>query len=152
VTGIANRRHFLSEAGAAFRETAPITAIMLDIDHFKQINDRYGHLVGDAVIAEVGARLQSALREGDLVGRYGGEEFAVVVAASPERAEQLADRLCAVVSGTPVLTAAGPVRVTVSVGAARRRSGDTDLDVVLGRADQALYQAKESGRNRVQLA
>jgi diguanylate cyclase (GGDEF)-like protein len=152
VTGIANRRHFLHEAGAAFRETAPITAIMLDIDHFKQVNDRYGHLVGDAVIAEVGARLQSALREGDLVGRYGGEEFAVVVAASPARAEQLAERLCAVVAATPVETAAGPVPVTVSVGAARRRSGDADLDVVLGRADQALYQAKESGRNRVKLA
>jgi diguanylate cyclase (GGDEF)-like protein len=152
MTGIANRRHFLHEAGAAFRETATITAIMLDIDHFKRINDRYGHLVGDAVIAEVGARLRSTLRDGDLVGRYGGEEFAVVVAAEPSHAAELAQRLCAAVAASPVITTAGPVPVTVSVGAARRRSEDSDLGVVLGRADQALYHAKESGRNRVEVA
>jgi diguanylate cyclase (GGDEF)-like protein len=156
MTGVPNRRHFLALADTAFAAatpgTQPLTALMLDIDHFKQINDRYGHLVGDAVIEEIGARLRSALREGDLVGRYGGEEFAVVVTAEPDRADELAQRLLRVIAATPVLTSVGPIDVTVSVGASRHRVSDADLGVLLGRADEALYTAKATGRNRVATA
>jgi diguanylate cyclase (GGDEF)-like protein len=160
MTGVANRRHFLDLADQAFLEGAagrrsvarPITAIMLDIDHFKRVNDTYGHLVGDTVIQEVGARLRSAVREGDLVGRYGGEEFAVLVVAEPDRADDLAQRLLDVVAASPVETSAGPLTITVSVGKARRRDGDVDLGALLGRADEALYRAKSRGRNRIEAA
>jgi len=163
LTGVPNRRHFLDLADRAFAGAEPadhpapaadapirsLTAMMLDIDHFKRVNDTYGHLVGDEVIREVGARLRAAIRDGDMLGRYGGEEFVIIVAAEPNYADGLAERLRKVVAATPVITAAGPLSVTVSIGTARRRYGDADLSVLMHRADQALYQAKERGRNRV---
>ena len=156
MTGVANRRHFLALADGAMSDAGssdgPITAIMLDIDHFKRVNDTYGHLVGDTVIQEVGARLRNAIRDGDLLGRYGGEEFALVVTAGGQHAEELAQRLLDVVRRTPIETAAGPLHVTVSVGMAHSADTDTDLGALLGRADEALYQAKQTGRNRLALA
>jgi diguanylate cyclase (GGDEF)-like protein len=150
MTSVPNRRHFLSLAGEAVADgDRQLTAIMLDIDHFKQVNDSYGHLVGDTVIEEVGARLRSVIRDGDLLGRYGGEEFAVVVTAGPQRAEYVAARLLEVVNREPIQTTAGPLRVTVSVGYSHRIDTDSDLGSLLGRADQALYRAKQDGRNRV---
>ncbi|MEU4235951.1 diguanylate cyclase [Actinoplanes sp. NPDC026619] len=156
LTGLFNRNHFFAEADrlllAARRRQEPIATIMVDIDHFKRINDTYGHPVGDEVIRTVASRLRDALGEGDVVGRYGGEEFAVVTPELASPAASLAERLHLVVSGTPVDTAVGALTVTISVGLANLRDGDVDLRQLLARADGALYQAKHTGRNRVCVA
>jgi diguanylate cyclase (GGDEF)-like protein len=149
LTGVSTRRRFLELAGATFDAGAEATALMLDIDHFKQVNDTYGHLVGDAVIREVARRIRGAIRDGDLLGRYGGEEFGALLAAGMDDTAELARRMRAAVGGTPVDTDAGPVLVTVSIGIAARHPGDTDLGTLLGRADRAMYQAKRAGRDRV---
>jgi len=153
LTGLFNRRHFfelaLRELALSRRRSGPLTAVMLDIDHFKQINDRHGHPVGDQVIATVAQRLAATVRGTDVLGRYGGEEFAVLLPDTGDDGSGiLAERLRAAVGDRPVETDAGPLTVTVSVGVASR---DTDMSVaeLLGRADRALYQAKEGGRNRV---
>jgi diguanylate cyclase (GGDEF)-like protein len=156
MTGVSNRRHFLTLAAEAFTRLRangqPFTAMMLDIDHFKQVNDTYGHLVGDTVIEEVGARLRSVTRNGDLLGRYGGEEFALLLTADPGHAEEAAERLLNAVRRTPIETAAGPLQLTVSIGMAHGAHGDSDLGALLARADDALYRAKQGGRNRAAAA
>jgi diguanylate cyclase (GGDEF)-like protein len=153
LTGIANRRHFFDIAGrevavARRRETA-LAAVMLDIDHFKRINDTYGHQVGDDVICGVVDRLRSQSRDTDLLARYGGEEFVLLLPDAGSQAVETAERLRAEVAGIPVETRDGPVDVTISVGVAYLRPDDNGLDTLLGRADECLYSAKESGRNRV---
>ncbi|MBB2941193.1 diguanylate cyclase (GGDEF)-like protein [Actinoplanes lutulentus] len=153
LTGQHNRRHFYAIAGAlvntAARHERQLAAAMLDIDKFKNINDTYGHGVGDEVIRTVAARVRSKLRSSDVLGRYGGEEFAVVLPDHEGQAAELAERVREVVGASPVMTQAGPVSVTISVGLARLEPGDASLDELLARADHALYRAKESGRNRV---
>jgi len=152
LTGIYNRRRFFELASHGFTAARmhhrPLAAIMIDIDHFKQINDRYGHLVGDEVIREITRRLLGAMRESDLVGRYGGEEFSLIIDVDTDTGE-LAERLRTTVAATPVATECGPLAATVSVGVAHLRPDDPDLDTLLARADAALYQAKRQGRNRV---
>ncbi|GAA2642553.1 hypothetical protein Adu01nite_24980 [Paractinoplanes durhamensis] len=154
LTGLYNRNHFFAEAGRqvslARQYGQPVAAIMVDIDHFKRINDTYGHPVGDEVIRIVAARLRDALGEGDVLGRYGGEEFAVVTVQMP--AVDLAERLHSLVSGEQVPTAVGPLPVTISVGLAHGDGTEPDLRQLLSRADRALYQAKHSGRDRVCVA
>ncbi|MFI5953342.1 diguanylate cyclase [Cryptosporangium sp. NPDC051539] len=148
LTGAANRRYFYETGAEMLEAGGPIAAIMVDIDHFKQVNDRYGHGAGDTVIAEVAARLKSVLGPDDLLGRYGGEEFAVLLdGADEERAERVARRLHAAVGDAPVETDSGPLPVTVSVGV--RCGPADDLGVLLGAADEALYSAKRAGRDRV---
>jgi diguanylate cyclase (GGDEF)-like protein len=122
---------------------------MLDIDKFKSINDTYGHGAGDEVIREVAARVRAGIRHSDVLGRYGGEEFAVVLPDHDGAAADLAERMRRAVADEPVPTRAGPLRVTISVGLAHLQPSDTGLDQMLARADHALYRAKESGRNRV---
>jgi diguanylate cyclase (GGDEF)-like protein len=122
---------------------------MLDIDHFKRINDTFGHPVGDEVIRVVAERLRDTIADTDVLGRYGGEEFALVTPQGGTSAAGLAERLRHVVSGDPVPTAAGPLPVTISVGLALIDDGGQDLRQLLSRADGALYQAKQSGRDRV---
>ncbi|WP_307834548.1 diguanylate cyclase [Paractinoplanes lichenicola] len=158
LTGQHNRRHFYAIAGAlveaAARGGRSLAAVMLDIDKFKGINDTYGHGVGDEVIREVATRIRTSIRQSDVLGRYGGEEFAVVLpdhAADDAAPADLAERMRVAVAETPVPTRAGPIPVTISVGVAPLAAGDS-LDQVLARADHALYRAKETGRNRVVLA
>ncbi|HEV7962532.1 MAG TPA: sensor domain-containing diguanylate cyclase, partial [Actinoplanes sp.] len=153
LTGLYNRNHFFAEAERQLRiARQQIAAVMVDIDHFKRINDTYGHPVGDEVIRLVAGRLRDAVRDSDVLGRYGGEEFALVTPHAGASAAELAERLRQAVSGDPVPTAAGPLPVTISVGLAHPRGGEQDLRQLLTRADEALYQAKQTGRDRVCIA
>jgi eukaryotic-like serine/threonine-protein kinase len=153
LTGIYNRRHFMElaarELAAAQRHRRPVAAIMLDIDHFKNVNDSYGHAAGDEVIRVVADRLTGGLRREDLLGRYGGEEFALLVRNDEIGAVALAERLRLSVQDAVVLTPDGPLHVTISVGVSMCLASDTSPEQVLARADAALYAAKQDGRNRV---
>jgi len=162
LTGVLNRRALL-EACAAQLAVAGRTGgakpkamvlMMIDVDHFKPVNDRFGHQTGDAVLREVVARMQHALGGNGLLGRYGGEEFVVLLPdAAPAEAAELASRLHASARGgfaaDSALAAVG--NVTVSIGVALHRPG-TGIDDMLGRADEALYRAKAQGRDRVVVA
>jgi diguanylate cyclase (GGDEF)-like protein len=161
LTGLANRRHFdvcmaaLPEGGAAdSRDPSRCAAIYsIDVDHFKKINDTYGHAAGDQVLVELADRLRKALRETDLIVRMGGEELLIYVASMP-RADinRFARRTLALANSAPVETGAGPVPVTVSLGVVRlplKAGADrVPLDRVLKLVDLALYRAKAGGRNR----
>lgn len=151
LTGLATRHHFWQLAerqlSSAARYLRPLAAMMLDIDHFKEVNDTHGHAAGDAVLADVASRMRAVVREADIIGRYGGEEFALVLPETAN-ASAFAERLRAAVAGRPVVTDGATVPVTISVGVSSLRAGD-DLDALLGRADAALYQSKADGRNRV---
>jgi len=121
---------------------------MLDIDHFKSVNDRYGHAVGDATLQAFAQRVREQLRSSDQCARYGGEEFAVLLPdATRDKALEIAERLRAAVASQPLL-AEPRVDNTVSVGVAWMAEGDSAAEL-LRRADAALYEAKRSGRNRV---
>ena len=121
---------------------------MVDLDPFKDVNDRYGHLVGDQVLAEAAARAQRALRSGDCIGRYGGEEFLVVLPhCLLEQAVDVAERVRSGIGSAPFATTAGDIELTVSIGLASVRPGWGVVEVI-DRADHALYRAKEAGRNR----
>ena len=156
LTEVYNRRHFMELAGrelaAARRHDRPLAAIMLDIDHFKRVNDTYGHATGDRVITVVAARLTGSIRTEDLLGRYGGEEFALLVLDDQAGAADLAERLRRAVEAEPVPTDDGPVPVTISVGVSARIPADATPDSIFARADGALYRAKQNGRNQVALA
>jgi len=155
LTGLLNRRGFDERLRRLLKRGAlrpPLLAV-LDVDHFKRINDTHGHAVGDAVLSGVGARLHEALRPLDLAVRLGGEEFAVIW-LNPEAGGEmrLGERLRAVIGGQPFETAAGALTVTVSVGVAPAVGPDEAPEVLFSRADAALYEAKRGGRDRVVLA
>ncbi|GID92654.1 diguanylate cyclase [Amorphoplanes digitatis] len=153
LTGVANRRRFFELAErsltVARAKDGPVTALMVDIDHFKRINDAYGHQTGDDVIKGVVGRLLVGLPTEGLVARYGGEEFAVLLPGIDTSGPDLAEELRAVVGGSPIDTRSGPIPVTISIGLARLRTEDATPDTLLGRADAGLYEAKQAGRNRV---
>jgi diguanylate cyclase (GGDEF)-like protein/PAS domain S-box-containing protein len=157
LTGLLNRRSFSDAAERELkrhvRYERPLSVIMIDIDHFKRVNDTYGHAVGDLVISAVVERCRRCVRDVDLVARLGGEEFAVLAPeTSGANAAILAERLRAVACSAPVATPAGLVEVTVSLGVASlRESGGDTLGAMLERADVGLYAAKRGGRNRVVL-
>ncbi|BCJ56086.1 hypothetical protein Asp14428_75610 [Actinoplanes sp. NBRC 14428] len=154
LTGLFNRRHFFHLAtrylSARQRNPEPHAVAMIDIDHFKRVNDTYGHAVGDDVIREVAYRLERACREADVLCRYGGEEFAILLqTCRPEAARAAAARVHAAVTETPVPTGAGPLEITISVGLAVADDRTEDLQTLLNHADAALYDAKRAGRDRV---
>jgi len=154
LTGLSNRHAFMQRAQellkTAERFEQPCTLLMLDIDHFKQINDTHGHQVGDKVLATLGELLRKELREVDIIGRLGGEEFAALLPKSDQiEAARVAERLRASVEAMPQPCAGGaPLRMTLSIGLASRHPAEP-LEGLLGRADTALYKAKSAGRNRV---
>jgi two-component system cell cycle response regulator len=157
LTGLWNRAAVLDrldrELARAGREGHPVGVLLADVDHFKRINDSLGHLIGDAVLRQTALRLLDALRPYDAVGRYGGEEFLVVLpGCSGATAAALAERLCERVAEGTVECDSLPIGVTISVGvAARERASGSDAADLLRAADGALYRAKGAGRNRVVL-
>jgi diguanylate cyclase (GGDEF)-like protein len=157
LTGLANRRMLHAtlarEVERAHRFGRPLGLLMLDVDHFKALNDRYGHQFGDTVLADLGARISSALREVDLVARYGGEEFAVVLPETGvDGVGHAADRICAAVRDQPVTSPDGPVQVTVSIGGSVFPDHAATSMALLRVADQALYAAKAAGRDQWRVA
>ncbi|GAA3390626.1 GGDEF domain-containing protein [Cryptosporangium minutisporangium] len=157
LTGLHNRRHLQEaldlEVARARRSGAPLSLVVLDIDHFKQVNDAYGHAAGDAALVQTARRLGAVARAGDVIARHGGEEFAWLLPdTSGEGAAELAERLRAALAGTPVdLPESGPVEMSGSLGVATLRAPD-DGTALMRDADRALYRAKEHGRNRVEVA
>ncbi|MDD2921391.1 MAG: GGDEF domain-containing protein, partial [Anaerolineales bacterium] len=135
----------------------PLSVILFDLDHFKKVNDTYGHAVGDAVLRRVVQVARAELRSSDVIGRYGGEEFVVIMPmTSAQQAYQLAERIRAAVESLRVPTQKGDVAVTVSLGIAEllrlpyMPNGEAEsLDDLVRRADEAMYAAKNSGRNRI---
>jgi diguanylate cyclase (GGDEF)-like protein len=173
LTGLANRRLFEEvlerEHSFRVRDGMPLGLLMVDIDHFKSINDEHGHPVGDEVLRQLAARLSASVRRADLVARVGGEEFAVLATGDGlEQLRHFAEKLRSAVASTPfsvaavmgqavgardseIRAAARSLRVTISVGGALLASRTESSAALIHRADQALYDAKRAGRNRVQV-
>jgi two-component system cell cycle response regulator len=134
------------------RTNSSLGVILADLDHFKRVNDTYGHLAGDAVLLEVTRRMSSSIRPYDAVGRWGGEEFVIVVPDLDGMGTlHLAERIRSCIATHPVETAAGSVSVTISMGIAVGSANMPDPEALLREADAALYRAKQLGRNRVEL-
>ena len=149
LTGIANRRHFRGEMERVFAHSSAMALIALDVDHFKSINDRFGHPAGDKVLAAVGAHLRKASIAPALAGRIGGEEFAVLLPADHQAARTLAEQMREGIEAMSIEDEGNTIKVTASFGLASRRPDDANADAIYARADGALYEAKRSGRNRV---
>ena len=148
LTGLANRRVFMDVVRRAMGKKAPSFAVLyLDLDHFKDVNDTLGHPVGDALLCLVADRLQSSVRQGDMVARFGGDEFAIIVTdvSDPIDIAGVAEKLAAAIS-SPFSVQGNTVVTGVSIGIAIYQSGDTDAEVLLSHADVALYRAKSDGR------
>lgn len=157
LTGIWNRAGVVEllrkEFSRAVRSGQPLSTCLADLDHFKQINDNYGHLGGDDVLRAAGERMCNALRPYDSVGRYGGEEFLIVLPrCTTEAALPIAERLRKSIAEEPVPSGQGSIHVTVSLGVCEWQPDHMEFEDLLRNADLALYRAKESGRNRVELA
>ncbi|MES2759921.1 MAG: diguanylate cyclase [Pseudomonadota bacterium] len=154
LTGLANRRAFFEAAELELERgqhsPRPTSMVMIDADHFKAINDRYGHPAGDAVLCQLAVALRATFRDVDVVARVGGEEFAVLLPSTDlAGAEAVANRLRTLVEASPVVVDGESIRYTVSAGVAAVDDSLTGLDGLMKRADQALYAAKAGGRNRV---
>ena len=157
LTGAMSRRHFLElaerEGERATRSGLPLSILAIDIDHFKVVNDTYGHACGDRVLQSFVSRCLSQLRATDLLGRLGGEEFAILLPDSDLTSTlAVAERIRRNVSIEPIAFSTGNTTVTVSIGVAQRRPGALDVHALLAGADEALYDAKRSGRDRIEVA
>jgi diguanylate cyclase (GGDEF)-like protein len=143
-----------SEMERASRESKPLSIVLLDLDHFKQVNDVHGHAAGDAVLEEAARRMKASMRGYDQVGRYGGEEFLIVApGCGPQDSLTLAERVRGSIGSEAMQTPQGPLDVTCSLGVAVACAAPRESAAeLLGRADAALYRAKASGRNRTELA
>ena len=156
LTGMINRDHIFSELDLVLKRAkqhnTPVCVIMADIDHFKRVNDNYGHQAGDAVLIDVAQRIKSSLRDFDRVGRYGGEEFMLILQnTAMEVATRVAERIRLRIADHPINLPNVILESTISMGVAEARPGD-DVASLIKRADEALYQSKNNGRNRVTLA
>lgn len=165
LTGVANRRYFIERASQEFNRTkrysSPLSIALLDIDHFKRINDNYGHAVGDEVLKSVSRCIQSLLRQvdvfarvsgADVFARIGGEEFAVLLPNTDlNQAVHLAERLRKTVADNKIPHKTGSLGCTLSIGIAMLRVTDTCVEDCMVRADKAMYCAKQNGRNRVEI-
>ncbi|MHB9153334.1 MAG: diguanylate cyclase [Spirochaetales bacterium] len=157
LTGLPNRRSFIQEVEvemvhSRFSPKNPTAFLMIDLDHFKRVNDDFGHAAGDAVLKAFAAELQKILRKSDLLGRIGGEEFGVLLRFTDlPSAARLAEKLRARVSAMEVPFEGTMVRITVSIGITVQRPGDDSLDTLMSRADTAMYAAKNAGRDRVEI-
>lgn len=158
LTGLLNREEVLgildTELARSERDGVCVSIIMIDIDHFKKINDTYGHLAGDTVLRLTARKMHSMMRPYDSIGRYGGEEFLVILPeCCLECAAAFAERLCRCIGSEQMDTPEGLIPVTISLGvaASSREKGEDGLTLVRA-ADAALYKAKENGRNRVEIA
>ena len=154
LTGAYNRGPFAEfaerELARAQRSGLPVSLMMLDIDRFKAINDNHGHPAGDQVLRHFAARVNHCLRKGDLLVRYGGEEFCVLVPGiAAEGAYNIAERIRAEVANAPIRIGNSDIRITVSIGITTDHDGDRTLDSLISRADEALYRAKTGGRDRI---
>jgi diguanylate cyclase (GGDEF)-like protein/PAS domain S-box-containing protein len=155
LTGAANRRSFMARLETEFRRTQRSPSIScailaMDLDHFKQINDTFGHAAGDAVLRHLADLVRTSIRGADLLGRTGGEEFAVLFPDTPvAEAGQLAERLRRDLERSEITFEGRALRITVSVGVASMDPLDSGIAPVMSRADEALYHAKDGGRNRV---
>ncbi len=154
LTGFYNRRG-LEELGKheierAIRFNRPLTTLMIDIDHFKLVNDSFGHPVGDEVLVQLAHRLKSKLRDVDILCRYGGEEFFVMLPETDkDNAYLIADRIRRLIHEHSFSTSAGLINITISIGICYLSKNVFDLEDMVNYADQALYQAKQNGRNKV---
>jgi diguanylate cyclase (GGDEF)-like protein len=153
LTGLMNRRSFISAANDAFdyyrRYERGIATLVLDIDHFKRINDTYGHAAGDGVIKRVGEVAERSLRSTDKVARFGGEEFVILLReVGEDQAQELADRILETIAAQPVSYGKAWINVTASIGISIAGESDRDIQDTIERADRALYMAKNTGRNR----
>ncbi len=154
LTGAFNRRYLVEtgarEAERARRYGSPFSILVIDIDFFKNVNDSYGHSVGDATLQALTQLARKMLRGSDCFGRMGGEEFAVLLPqADLDRAHQMADRMRLALQRMEIATPKGPISITVSIGVAQLSGPETRFDETLIRADKALYVAKQTGRNKV---
>jgi diguanylate cyclase (GGDEF)-like protein len=157
LTGLCNRRHFLALAADALRwharEQRPLALLIFDIDLFKSINDRFGHDAGDAVIRQVAEVCRSGMHRSDILARIGGEEFVLLLPdTNGEQAAKLAEQLRLLLEATPFIVDGTDIAVTVSIGGADADVASECVGDVMKRADQALYQAKREGRNRVRFS
>jgi diguanylate cyclase (GGDEF)-like protein/PAS domain S-box-containing protein len=157
LTGLSNRQSFLHRAEKEFsrarRYARPLAAVMIDVDHFKTINDRYGHAVGDAVLREVSAICQYSLRGSDLLGRIGGEEFVLLLPDTRQaNAIYVAERMREQLAKTPIEVDGVVLTTTASFGVASLSDADINFNSILERADEAMYHAKHDGRNKVKSA
>jgi diguanylate cyclase (GGDEF)-like protein len=152
LTGQLNRRTFFElgqrELDRYLRFGRPLSWIMFDVDLFKQINDSYGHSAGDQVLTTIAERCCDVIRHVDIFGRYGGDEFVILLPETDHRmAREIADRIRLSISEEPVTTDAGPVSVSISIGITEATRETADLGLLLNKVDQALYKSKRAGRN-----
>jgi diguanylate cyclase (GGDEF)-like protein len=153
LTFLPNRRKIVADLQRAVagcnQNQRPLTVFMIDIDHFKKVNDTFGHLAGDRALQAIASRLQESIRREDKIGRYGGEEFIILLPGTDEKpATKLAERLLDIVREMVIPFDGKTIKVTVSLGIAQCRIGKESWEELLKRADNALYQSKQRGRNR----
>ena len=153
LTGVLNRRAFVETAQTLFKRQAkrgePVAVLMFDLDHFKSINDRFGHSAGDEVLRLFARVARASTRLNDIIGRFGGEEFIAIVPGGIEVAQKIAERVRTAFENAGAVIESQPIGATVSIGAAASYDATTPIDALIAKADAALYRAKHDGRNRV---